>query len=287
MENNELFQTIERLKESLSDVESARHQVSETVSAYKGTQVEINSFVSKLQQIEHSLSGLIALLQNNKVLIEQQASQSVEVLCASCEEVITQTKSSLSSSSTAFTEQNKKAVDELNAQITRLHETIDKTSALSNEVQKTSNAVASLIASVGTLQTELASSQQAQDKAISEIDTSQKDMSNQLSATDSTINNIVTSLNGQDNSLAQLSQSLSAANSKLKGLDTLLKGVQQALINHTSILNNQIVQNLSSLNDTIKEGQSTLQSKVGVLQILLIIQLVISVITLIVFFALK
>lgn len=45
MENNELFQTIEQLKNTLSDVASARQQVEDVISAYTHTNTEINTYM--------------------------------------------------------------------------------------------------------------------------------------------------------------------------------------------------------------------------------------------------
>ena len=269
MENNELFQTIERLKESLSDVESARRQVSETVSAYKDTRVEINSFVSKLGQIEQSLSGLIDLLQNNKVLIEQQASQSVDVLCASCEEVIKQTQASLNTSTTNFEEKNNQTVNDLKSQISRFNETVDKAGILSNEVQKTTNAVASLSANIKSLQAEIKASQKTNDKAFRDIDTAQKNMTSQLSE--------------QDNSLAKLSQAHSLANTKLGKIDPKLQEVQKSLVKHTNNINDQIAQKLLNISNSIDNGYSNHINKMKILKAYVITNLFISIVILIIF----
>ena len=45
MENNTLFKTIEQLKETLTDISSARQQVTDTVTAYALTQKEIHSYI--------------------------------------------------------------------------------------------------------------------------------------------------------------------------------------------------------------------------------------------------
>lgn len=285
--NYDIQTALEQLEQSLQKVDAARKEVDKVVNAYSELQSKTNGFVSGISTVSGNLQQIINTVNNERSINLTNYQQSLENLKNNCDHIVTKTKELLTSCSDDFTTKSEKGVNSLNEQIIRLKGEIDKTSSLSTEVRNTANVVVNLTSAIDSLQKELGTSQKAQDEAIANIDSAQKTMSNQLSDTDSTINNIVASLNGQDNTLAQLSQALSAANAKLKGLDTLLQGAQQALLNHTSNLNNQIVQNLSSLNDTIKEGQSTLQSKVGVLQILLIIQLVISVITLIVFFALK
>lgn len=80
MKNNELFQSIEHLKETLSDVASAREQVSETVKAYSQTQKEIRLYIDNLNKIEVAISSLITLFQNNKVVVDQQSTNAVNNL---------------------------------------------------------------------------------------------------------------------------------------------------------------------------------------------------------------
>lgn len=285
--NYDIQTALEQLEQSLQKVDAARKEVDKVVNAYSELQSKTNGFVSGISTVSGNLQQIINSVNNERSINLTNYQQSLEKLKNNCDDIVTKTKELLTSCSDDFITESEKGVNSLNEQIIRLKGEIDKTSSLSTEVRNTANVVVGLTSAIDSLQKELGTSQKAQDDAIANIDSAQKTMSNQLSDTDSTINNIVASLNGQDNTLAQLSQALSAANAKLKGLDTLLQGVQQALLNHTSNLNNQIVQNLSYLNDTIKEGQSTLHSKVGIIQILLIIQLVISVTTLIVFFVLK
>lgn len=64
MANDELFKTIEQLKKTLSDVSSARQQVTDTVNAYEKTSIEIKLYADNLKAIEESVKSLTASLQS-------------------------------------------------------------------------------------------------------------------------------------------------------------------------------------------------------------------------------
>ena len=87
--NNDLYQTIEELKNTLVNIDSARKQVRDTVAAYSATQSGIQNYVDKLHDIENALKQLVALLQNNKVIIEQQVSSAIVNLQTTCTEITT------------------------------------------------------------------------------------------------------------------------------------------------------------------------------------------------------
>lgn len=169
MENNELFQTIEQLKSTLSDVSSAREQVTETVQAYSQTQKEIHSYVTNLEQIEKSITSIISLLQNNKVVIDQQSKNAVNNLKTSCDTVISYAKNEFSSTAQSFADDTNRNVASMASQIERFDRTIEKANTLTNKVETTSKEVSSLIGSVKALQEDLVSSQKSQDEAIGNI----------------------------------------------------------------------------------------------------------------------
>lgn len=280
MENNELFKTIERLKESLEEVESARQQVSETVAAYSGTQKEIGKYVAKLDGIKSALNGLITLLQNHKVVIDQQSSQAVANLSSSCDTIIANANTKLNATADAFATASGESVAKMQVQQKLFDETIDKASSLKNEIS-------ALTSSVKSLQSELSSSQKAQDEAISSIDTTAKSISTQLSKSDATINGIVTTLSGQNNSLSQISQALTAVSSTLAQLSISLQNVQTTLVQRVNNAQSQLGQQVTSIANNFNVKQEELKNKVSTLQTLLIVQLVISVIAIISMFFIK
>ncbi|MBR1726736.1 MAG: hypothetical protein IJ724_08850 [Muribaculaceae bacterium] len=280
MENNELFKTIERLKESLAEVESARQQVSETVAAYSDTQKEIGSYAAKLNDIKSALNGLITLLQNHKVIINEQSSQAVANLSSTCNTIITNADSKLSRTSAAFASASEASIMKMKEQQRLFDETIEKAGAIKNEVT-------ALASSIRTIQTEFSLSQKAQDEAISRIDKTVNSISSQLSTTDTTINGISNVLATHGNSLADVKQSLNSLSTSIAQLSTSVQNLQSTIVQRVNNAQSQLEQQVVSLGQDVTTRHDELKNKVSTLQTLLIVQLVISVITIIIMFVLK
>lgn len=220
MENNELFQTIEQLKVTLSDVASAREQVSETVKAYGQTQTEIRSYIGNLNQIETAISSLIALLQNNKVVVDQQSTNAVNNLKSSCDTILNQAKNEFAATSQRFTDDTQRSLSTMSTQIERFDRSIDKANTLTNKVESTSKEVSHLIDSVKSLQDELVDSQKSQDDAIDNISKKQDETN--------------VSLSKQNGVLAQQRHAIEALGVSLDSLRKLIEDLKTSLANESA-----------------------------------------------------
>lgn len=234
MKNNELFLTIEHLKDTLSDVASAREQVSETVKAYGQTQAEISSYISNLKQIEAAISSLITLLENHKSVVDSQSANAIDNLKHTCDAVVSQTKSELASTSQRFSDDTRKKLSEFSSQIQRFDQSIDEANKLTNKVEVTSREVSELNGSVKTFQVSLSSFQESQAKAIDCISQKQ-DVAN-------------SSLSKQEETLAQHSQAL----------DVMGKSIYSNTTSIVEGLSSTIAASTNSLNKSIKELKETL-----------------------------
>ncbi len=184
MENNELFQTIEQLKETLSEVATAREQVSETVKAYGQTQIQIHSYIDNLNQIEAAISSLMTLLQKNKVVVDQQSNTAINSLKTSCDTILDHVKNEFATTSQRFSDDTGKNLRTMSAQIEKLDHSVDKANTLTNKVEAISKEVSDLINSVKILQVSLVDSQRTQDDAIEIISNKQDDTKVSLSKQD-------------------------------------------------------------------------------------------------------
>ncbi|MDY5685712.1 MAG: hypothetical protein SPF40_05490 [Prevotella sp.] len=168
MENN-LYKTIEDIKNALSDVSSARQQVSDTVASYSKTQEYIQDYVNNLNTIEDSLNQLVSLLQSNKTVINQQSSVAIENLKSTCNEVVENTKSELSDVSRNFSKKLNSDIKVMSKHIELFNDTIKKTDTLTSNVEKTSDEVSKLVLSIKALQQEIFTSQKEQDDVLAHI----------------------------------------------------------------------------------------------------------------------
>ena len=144
MENNTLFKTIEQLKETLTDISSARQQVTDTVTAYALTQKEIHSYAKHLKDIENALAELITLLQNNNTAIEQQTESAVSNLNRSCDQILNKTKSELSNATKKFTSDTVENINTLNRQAEKFNHIIDSANQLTHNIDTISEEISKL-----------------------------------------------------------------------------------------------------------------------------------------------
>ena len=169
MKNNELFLMIEHLKDTLSDVASAREQVSETVKAYGQTQTEISSYISNLKQIEAAISSLITLLQNHKSVVDSQSANAIDNLKHTCDAVVSQAKSEFVSTSQRFSDDTRRNLSAFSSQVQRLDQSIGEANKLTNKVKVISREVSEMNGSVKAFQEGVSSSLKSQDKTIEDI----------------------------------------------------------------------------------------------------------------------
>ena len=200
MENNELFKTIEQLKETLAEISSARQQVSDTVSAYAQTQTEIHSYTKHLMEIENVLSKLISLLQNNEVTIEQQSSSVVSNLKKSCDTILSKTKDGLATVSHKFAEDTTANIDFMGKQIEKFNHIIENAGQLTSRVELISTETKKLVSLITVLQKDFSSSQTVQNDNINRI---QSSLSGQLQTANGTLKGIVASFSKQETILEQ------------------------------------------------------------------------------------
>ena len=201
MENSEIIRTIEKLKTTLTDVESARKQVKDTVEAYSNTQIEIQSYVDTLKHIEESISELIKLLDDKNTVLDQQVDSFIETTKNTCDSVIDQIQEKLTTVSQGFANETNRSINSFKVQIDRFDSSINKVDTLTTKVDEIAKEVSTVLETNKNLQKELHDSQKAQDVVIDSICKSQKDIINTLAHQDEKSEN-------QDKVLDSLSQSL-------------------------------------------------------------------------------
>ncbi len=237
MKNNELFQTLEQLKETLSDVASARKQVSETVKAYDLTQNEIRSYIGNLNQIEVAISSLITLFQDNKVVLEQQSTNAVNNLKTSCDTILNHAKNEFADTSQRFSEATDKNLSTMSTLIERFDLSIDTANTLTNKVEATAKEVSGLIDSVKILLESLVNSQRSQYDAIGTVSKNQEDIKVSLLKQEEILQGHTHTLETIGNSISENSDSIrkdlstlySVVATSLSSLNTSIDGLNSSL----------------------------------------------------------
>lgn len=219
MENNELFQTIEQLKNTLSDVASARQQVEDVISAYTHTNAEINSYIENFERIEVAIFAVIELLSNNKTAIEQQLSSVVDEFKQSCTSIVGDIKKELAISTKQFDVETSRNIVNIAKQIKSLETVVDNATKLTSIAEIISNSTNKIVDSI---KQELNTSQKIQDDAIKHIGDTQMSVLHQVQSSKTLLDNITQSLLEQEKLLVAQGQNLDIhSNSTRQALDVL------------------------------------------------------------------
>lgn len=257
MENNELFQTIEQLKNTLSDVASARQQVEDIISAYTHTNTKINSYIENFERIEIAISAVIELLSNNKTVIEQQLTSVVGEFRQSCTSIVGDIKKELAASTKRFDVEANRNIVNMTKQIKSLETVLDNLAELTSIAEIVSDSTNKIVDSVNAVKQELNTSQKIQDEAIKNIGNTQISVLNHVQSSSTLLDNINKLLIKQEKLLATQRESLDIHfNSARQALDALSANTTkiEALCDNikTSISHTQ--QAIDSLKKTVEDN---------------------------------
>ncbi len=223
MENNELFQVIEQLKNTLSDVASARQQVEDVISAYTHTNTEINFYIENFERIEVGISAVIELLSNNKAAIEQQATAIVSEFKKSCTSIVEDIKKELTASVGQFDVEVNRNIVNITMQIKSLETVVDNAAKLASITEIISDSTNKTVDSVNTIKQELNASQKIQNDAIKHIGDTLMSVLYQVQSSSTLLDNIAKSLIEQEKQLVVQRQNLDAySNFAKQAINTLL-----------------------------------------------------------------
>lgn len=228
MENNELFQTIEQLKNTLSDVASARQQVEDVISAYTHTNTEINSYIENFERIEVTISAIIELLSNNKATIEQQVTSIVSEFKRSCTSIVDDIKKELTVSIKQFNVGTSQNIVNMTKQTKNLETVVNNAVKLTSIAAIISDSTNKIIDSVNATKQELNTFQKIQDDAIKHIGNTQMSVLYQIQSSSTLLDNITKSLIEQEKLLVVQGQNLDMhSNLARQAVDTLLANTSQ------------------------------------------------------------
>ena len=211
-----MFIALEQLKTTLEEMSSARQQVTDTVSAYNQTQSEIESYIQNFIGIENGLNDIIALLQRNKIVIDNQSLEAVTSLKKTCDKIIAETSNSLTNASEKFANTTKDKASALSVQIERFENTINRAKGTSSTIEKLSNDVLKTLSLISSLNEELTTTQHQQSIALNNISGSSNSLSEDVKQLNSLLQSIHSDIKkGNTELLMQLSQSKQVINNAI------------------------------------------------------------------------
>ncbi len=169
MENNELFQVIEQLKKTLSDVASARKQVEDTIASSKSIADGFQNASKSFDDLSGGVHKLMDVANDERLDSLANLKAAVNGLSKSCDDAVA-----------SFGKQCAESTKALSIQIESLKTSIDWLSSFQNSLTDAVSQIKALNDGINSLAQNLDASQQAQDAAIQQIQDSLPEIKSEL-----------------------------------------------------------------------------------------------------------
>lgn len=231
METNEILTALANLESSLKEINTAKKQVEETVTAYKSIYPHINAYVEELGEVSEKVLVLISEIKLNANNLNDTSKQILFNLSDESKDI----SSKLNSSCITITENFKthtnnaifdlkEALDKTSAEIDtyviKLQNCINELSALGKDIKNATELVLELKKDVCLLSKELKESQNEQDEQLLKLIDNHKISSNEQSSELETVKLALSAIKtSQDN----LNKVLTSQDEKIKQLIAIQK----------------------------------------------------------------
>lgn len=176
MENNELFQTIEQLKTTLSEISSAREQVEKTVKSSSDLLKVVEDYVASVRTL---CVGLITMEDSWGDFgndLRERYEKAISKLITSCSEIITAFRTDVVKIATEFKTQTEGTLSKFEEQNNTLSEKIKELGVLRDEIKTAIAVIAPIKESLAQLSKDLKESQEKQDVVLDDINQKVKDI---------------------------------------------------------------------------------------------------------------
>lgn len=169
MENNELFQTIEQLKSTLSEISSAREQVEKTVKSSTDLQKVVEDYVASVRTFCVGLKAWNDSLGDFGNDLRERYEKAISKLITSCSEIITTFHTDVTSIATEFKTQTESTLSQFVEQNKKLEDFVLKLNTLHDEIQKAIAEITPIKEKLNQISKDLNDSQKKQDVVLGDI----------------------------------------------------------------------------------------------------------------------
>ena len=169
MENNELFQTIEQLKSTLSEISSAREQVEKTVKSSTDLQKVVEDYVASVKTLCVGLNAWNDSLGDFGNDLRERYEKAISKLITSCSEIITTFHTDVGKIATVFKTQTEDTISKFEKQNNTLSDKVKELGVLRDEIKTAIAEIAPIKESLSQLSKELKESQKEQDIVLDDI----------------------------------------------------------------------------------------------------------------------
>lgn len=258
---------LERLEKNLSEVESAKKQVEETIATSESLQQIIGRYSDSLVELNKEITKFIAEVHNYQSLKTSELDTAIKKIMTSCEAVISKFNVDVKTSTDAFNAKFSETITKFGSENNKLAEQVTKLSSLHGALKDATSEIKEIERKLDEIAKNLKDSQAEQDRTLDNIKSSIDALPAKIkSQIDEVINTINVQANDLENKADEIKTSAATA---IQKLDTII-----SVLSETKTLCNGIKSDIAELKKSMDSGLTEVRSAINVTRWILIIGLI-------------
>ena len=258
---------LERLEKNLSEVESAKKQVEETIATSESLQQIIGRYSDSLVELNKEITKLIAEVHNYQSLKTSVLDTAIKKIMTSCDAVISKFNVDVKTSTDAFNAKFSETITKFGSENNKLAEQVTKLSSLHGTLKDATSEIKEIERKLDEIAKNLKDSQAEQDRTLDNIKSSIDALpANIKCQIDEVINTINIQANDLENKADEIKTSAATA---IQKLDTII-----SVLSETKTLCNGIKSDIAELKKSMDSGLTEVRSAINVTRWILIIGLI-------------
>ena len=258
---------LERLEKNLSEVESAKKQVEETIATSESLQQIIGRYSDSLVELNKEITKFIAEVHNYQSLKTSELDTAIKKIMTSCEAVISKFNVDVKTSTDAFNAKFSETITKFGSENNKLAEQVTKLSSLHGALKDATSEIKEIERKLDEIAKNLKDSQAEQDRTLDNIKSSIDALPAKIkSQIDEVINTINVQANDLENKADEIKTSAATA---IQKLDTII-----SVLSETKSLCNGIKSDIAELKKSMDFGLTEVGSSINVNRWILIIGLI-------------
>lgn len=258
---------LERLEKNLSEVESAKKQVEETIATSESLQQIIGRYSDSLVELNKEITKFIAEVHNYQSLKTSELDTAIKKIMTSCEVVISKFNVDVKTSTDAFNAKFSEAITKFGSVNNKLAEQVTKLSSLHGTLKDATSEIKEIERKLDEIAKNLKDSQAEQDRTLDNIKSSIDALPAKIK---SQIDEVISTINVQANDLENKADEIkTSAATAIQKLDTII-----SVLSETKSLCNGIKSDIAELKKSMDSGLTEVRSAINVNRWILIIGLI-------------
>ena len=258
---------LERLEKNLSEVESAKKQVEETIATSESLQQIIGRYSDSLVELNKEITKFIAEVHNYQSLKTSELDTAIKKIMTSCEAVISKFNVDVKTSTDAFNAKCSETITKFGSENNKLAEQVTKLSSLHGALKDATSEIKEIERKLDEIAKNLKDSQAEQDRTLDNIKSSIDALPAKIK---SQIVEVINTINVQANDLENKADEIkTSAATAIQKLDTII-----SVLSETKSLCNGIKSDIAELKKSMDSGLTEVRSAINVNRWILIIGLI-------------